>query len=321
MEFMGRLVAEATLAALGEHDGNWTAVASDVSVNNNNAIALLDRRGSSFPDWDSFAGPVTHNGANFTQMWNFDISSVAVSQNAESRSFGITGFGDKSETKPQPFESENIVMLSNGKCSSSCGGLAYMLKYQGKVKSIVLGGRPQPGPMQHPGGVKGGTVVSLNNIMDRTRRAMNYVENAPTPEEGGAPSLAKLIELGPYLLKRTRNPSQDSNIRINAANRFAPEDLSTGLPMQFKYEAADCRLWFTEETFKSREAQWDAARVQAFGFGTDAWSGCIEGSTEHKTSLSGNAELYNRGQPQNVTGYDPPNTGTQKVPLDWYNLD
>ena len=52
--------------------------------------------------------------------------------------------------------------------------------------------------------------------------------------------------------------------------------------MQFIYEAADCRVWFTGEMVSDVRAVWrEAADVMWRG------KGCVSGSTGHGSSVSG----------------------------------
>jgi hypothetical protein len=65
---------------------------------------------------------------------------------------------------------------------------------------------------------------------------------------------------------------------LNLRNEYDPEDGET--PLQFVYEAAECRLFYTLENYLERETVWQAAAKAMFGGGR-----CVEGSTKGKGSL------------------------------------
>jgi hypothetical protein len=102
---------------------------------------------------------------------------------------------------------------------------------------------------------------------------------------------------------------------VNFFNAIADGD-KTRTPLQFVYEAADCRLWYQEEHMQRIQSLWITVAAQAFGLGgATPYSLCVEGSTGHPTSLSGNAQLFGNGQIVNVTGYRPEDVSFYDDPL------
>jgi len=70
------------------------------------------------------------------------------------------------------------------------------------------------------------------------------------------------------------------------------------------YEATDCRLFYTLEHLSNAGQIWVTVAGQAFGVtDTKPYSLCVDGSTNHKSSLSGNATLFHDGNPTNVTDF------------------
>lgn len=65
--------------------------------------------------------------------------------------------------------------LHDGMCSSTCAIATELLKNQGAVRTIAVGGRPQEGPMQGVGGTKGAQVFSWDDIQLRMQAAYLYV--------------------------------------------------------------------------------------------------------------------------------------------------
>lgn len=63
----------------------------------------------------------------------------------------------------QPFKAEDIVIVYDGYCASTCTIFSELMRQQGGVKTIALGGRPNKDIIQAVGGVKG-TNVRDNRI-------------------------------------------------------------------------------------------------------------------------------------------------------------
>lgn len=83
--------------------------------------------------------------------------------------FSVIGFGNNTNetATPQPFRAQDMVMLHDGMCSSTCAIASELLKNQGAVRTIAIGGRPQTGAMQGVGGTKGAQVFSWSDIQFR----------------------------------------------------------------------------------------------------------------------------------------------------------
>ena len=64
------------------------------------------------------------------------------------------------DANAQFFAEENIVVLTNGMCSSACNNFVTMMQDMGNVKTITLGGQPDnTGAMVGVGGVQGGVAL------------------------------------------------------------------------------------------------------------------------------------------------------------------
>jgi hypothetical protein len=202
------------------------------------ARSVSNDSGHAFETWDQLFGPVQVHGDNFSQQFQLNISD------ATNDEFGglivVSGYANNSAIAPQPFESQNIIVFGDGYCGSACTILLHMLKYQGKVKSIVAGGRPQNGPAQAMGGVKGNRVEGLAD-------AMQYIgpfyDGAPADliEQANKTALKDLWDNASTL--KLRNDPNSGNVQVNIFNAIAQYD-DTQTPLQFVYEAADCRLWY-----------------------------------------------------------------------------
>jgi hypothetical protein len=158
--------------------------------------------------------------------------------------------------------------MTDGYCASTCVLLAELLKKQG-VRSLVFGGRPRHGPMQALGGVKGGQYWSLSTI---SRYVWEAHDIAVSASRMGTPilpaeELARYREIAPP-------PPQNFSLRfdvhgssgVNFRDMYGEVDETT--PLQFVYEAADCRLFFTAENYVRPASSWVAAAKVMFGNGS-----------------------------------------------------
>lgn len=74
--------------------------------------------------------------------------------------FAVTGYLNRTNFT-QPFAAENILLLYDGYCASTCTIFSEFLRVQGGVRSVTFGGRPDLDAsgnipiIQNYGGVKG----------------------------------------------------------------------------------------------------------------------------------------------------------------------
>lgn len=160
--------------------------------------------------------------------------------------------------------SSYIRQITDGRCASTCAIFAGLLKKQG-VRSIAFGGRPRLTPMQTVGGVRGGQSWSLSTISQHISHAYELALNA---SRMGKPILS-IREL--ELFKELAPPSTENfTIRfntylsssVNFRNTYAENDDIT--PLQFVYEAADCRRFYTANNYVHPASIWVAASEAMF---------------------------------------------------------
>ena len=103
---------------------------------------------------DKFA-PHIYKGDAFTQLvrWNLN-DPLTTSNSTYGFGAGITGYGNCTNFT-QPFAAEDIILLYDGYCGSTCTIFSEFMRLQGGVKSIAMGGRPNRNPIQGAGGIKG----------------------------------------------------------------------------------------------------------------------------------------------------------------------
>ncbi|MCJ1392701.1 hypothetical protein MMC18_005572 [Xylographa bjoerkii] len=254
--------------------------AVDVMVNNNG-----------FTSWGELFGPHAAYGDNFTSLMRLNLTNPLTALDTFPF-INFTGFGSRSNFTKPPFTPENIIMLTDGFCTSSCTLFAELMKMQGNVQSYVFGGRPQTGPMQALGGSKGAQVQEFTTIMEQLALASNFSQAIITLQEENEFQQyidttfagTDLANISLYVLNRTVQG------RVNLKSNIRAGDASL-TPLQFVYEAADCRLWYTPAMINDISEVWKAAATAAWGNS----SICVANSTGDPSSLSGGANATSSG--------------------------
>lgn len=119
-------------------------IAASPLIQNLTPLDLLDPQGDRFNTTDKILAPVTLQGDQFT----------AYIRQPEVPNFTLTGTGIRSDSPPALFEPQNVVLLTDGTCGSTCTIFSYLMIFQANAKTVSVGGRPQSGPMQSIGGVE-----------------------------------------------------------------------------------------------------------------------------------------------------------------------
>ena len=135
------------------------------------------------------------------------------------------------------------------------------------VRTIVAGGAPHTGPMQAVGGNRGAVLFSADEL-DEHLSQLSLLDVNDTV-------LATLPE-------RQDDEYRDSGVfttilGVNLRDQVRPNDTT---PLQFKYEAADCRIFYTLDNVYNMSRLWRDAVTASF----DNPSLCVEGSTGFRNS-------------------------------------
>lgn len=208
---------------------------------------------------DKFA-PHVYKGDNYTNLLRWNLNNPLTTTNSTyGLGIEVSGYGSLSNLT-QPFAAENIVMIYDGFCASTCTIFSEFMRLQGGVKSIAFGGRPSSGAIQGIGGIKGAQVTSFADIYTYAQIAVKS-PNA-TPED-----LAILNRLTTFPFDRSTAAS------INLRDAILPDNLNDGLPSQYVVEEADCKLYWTADMIKDVEKVWEAAATAAWGGGA-----CVAGA-------------------------------------------
>lgn len=217
-----------------------------------------------FTSWAQFFGPHPFNGDLYTTVQRENISDTLF----DNQTLGINIYGASvPATSPQLFDPKDVILLTDGLCSSACAVFVEMMHHEAGVKAVAVGGRPSPGPMQIASGTRGAQIYLAQNIDDDI--SVTEILNATTTE----------------LLPNRTTDTWIEFLSVNLRDQVRREDFEAdGTPVQFLYDAADCRIFYTADTWFNYSQLWRYA-VRAID---DPLSLCVKGSTGFAyTSVTG----------------------------------
>ena len=191
----------------------------------------------------------------YTTPSRWNLSDVHVSYN--SGGINITGYGPLANvSREQPFKAENIVLVTDGYCASTCTIFSEFLTKQGGVKTIALGGRSNNNQIQAIGGVKGTNNYGYAYIQSQAQTAVLLAENQ---------SIYNTSVLQEYYDEIVFNRAAVSP-GVNVRDGLKYQD-DSGVALQFIYEEANCRLFYTPEMTVDITAVWKSVADAQWGSG------------------------------------------------------
>jgi hypothetical protein len=191
-------------------------------------------------------GPVLRARDNFTTTVRYVLLMNPL--------FTEGGYKTPSPNQTQPFKAENILLLYNGNCGSTCATFSDMMREQGKVKTLVFGGRPSNrGLMQGVGGTKGPRQYFMRQIRRDVESAYQYATAEQKRWFARQNIETRLLFARAY-----------GNATVNFQDALREGD-SSQTPLQYRYEPADCRLYYTAEMVMDVTATWRAASDARWG--------------------------------------------------------
>lgn len=259
---------ESTLANAWQSIFNWRL---PIDVDNKN-----------FTSWKDYFGPHERHNDKFTTVSRKDLNNPF----SDDIGLDVTGYGEriKALNTNQPFEAANIVLLQDGGCGSTCAVFSEFMKTQGNVQQVVVGGKPKTGPMQGVAGSKGSQVYTWSQVFYEAYRVYDLL-----PSQQAAfnkTELGKLVNAQRPLMRSAYGRTGQTQSVINLRDNIRMNDKDV-TPLEFVYEAADCRVFYTGDMVKDVTAVWKKAADARWG---DTKNVCVEGSTGHPSSLSGGAK-------------------------------
>lgn len=247
-----------------DNDGNYRYFSSSEWVIGNR---INPATGKNYSNWDEYRGPVPDHGDEFSNLQSYNLSDQ-VFASAGFQGWVPFGYGISTPDKPPPtWAPESIVLLTDGLCTSACAYFVELMSYQAGVKTVVVGGRPTTGPMQTASGSRGARLYSSEALDYDYTNVNETIQN--------------------YAAFGRLPPRNNNDLFINFAGFNIRDQIRDGddeaIPTQFKYDAADCRLYYTLSNVYNLTQLWRDAATAAW----DDTSLCVEGSTGysvHKAS-------------------------------------
>lgn len=187
--------------------------------------------GKPFASTDDFMNPpVAKRGDYFTQIGRFN-------QLGATRPF-LPGVDFTFKGEP-PFSTQNVVILTDGQCGSTCAITVEALAGIG-VATVVTGGQPCAygnKTMQYIGGIKGYEVLNGKDLALSPDDPFN---------ENITPDLERYIP-------RPLDINYDAS--FNYRNSYTPDDHI--IPQEFIFQPADAHLWYTKQMISDRTILWN----------------------------------------------------------------
>ena len=171
LDFLGQGISRAAQNATSSFPNDIQLQESEGASQGLNYAADLSITGTAFSSWAEVYGPQQAHGDNFTILIRLNLTDPLLAFDV-APNIVFTGFGNRSNLTTSPFAAGNIIMLTDGFCSSACAVFAEFMKTQAGVKSATLGGRPEnKGPMQSVGGSKGFQYEAFDSLYEFIRIA------------------------------------------------------------------------------------------------------------------------------------------------------
>ncbi|KAH8882569.1 pyridine nucleotide-disulfide oxidoreductase family protein [Thozetella sp. PMI_491] len=252
-----------------------------------------------FSSFDDKFAPHVYKDTKYTNRMRWDLNDDLTTTNV---TYGvdieISGYGTRSNLT-QPFAAENIVILYDGFCASTCTLASEFLRVKAGVKSVAFGGRPTEGLIQGVGGVKGAQVLQFSEIYSMAQDGLEFAE---TDEQKAALERYSIVPL----LRSTAGA-------VNVRDQILPGNVNDGVPAQFVQEPADCRLYWTAPMITDATAVWKAAADSAFN-----GAKCAAGGISKPAKRDPKSTFTGAGKSRNppLTAERRAELASRKVPTD-----
>jgi Peptidase family S41 len=218
---------------------NWDWLAQPMNYRSD-----LTEEGKPFTSWAEKYGPHPANGDLHTTVQRWDLND----------SFGpyysgldqLTGHG--LPTLDLPFKAEDMVIMYDGYCASTCTIFSEFMRRQAGVDTIAMGGRPNDDIIQAVGGTKGTNNWGWSDVIWFVL-SMYDKASQDVKEKWSSSELASFNTFLPF--KRMITAPQ-----LNMRDGVRPGGETT--PLQFIVEPADCRLYYTPEMVVDVTKMWSS---------------------------------------------------------------
>ncbi|WKT54095.1 hypothetical protein QSH57_004679 [Fusarium oxysporum f. sp. vasinfectum] len=239
------------------------------------SVEVTPDQEAGFESYEEFLGDTTQLGTPVSSLF----ASFNFTETSGNSDTPIRGYAGRPLNKTQPFKAENILIIGDGFCASTCPIFVNMMTNIGGARALSFGGHPNGQPMQIMGGVRGSQTLTFDNIATVVSAAKSVFRETPeklefmTKEEN-----ERFMKVAPRPLDEF--PIKLRSGQVNFLNAYQEGD--NDLPLQFQYQAGDCRLYYTAENIYHPKTMWKSAKEAIWGNGS-----CVKGSTGGTGSLEG----------------------------------
>lgn len=263
----------------------------------------LDDNLNPFSDWTDLYGPTTFNNDKFTNLLRYNLSDpLTTSSDTYGIGIEMTGYGDRSNFTEDPFKAEDIVILSDGICASTCSLFAELMVQQSGVRTIAVGGRPNGGPMQPVGGTKGSMVLAADFLQSAAYIVIENFAMSTSQQK----NWSAILPNGFGIAAAEATVNFQDNIRKGLEK--------DGTPTQFLNDTASCRIWYEPKNYLNVTSLWEKTALAAFGNngGLDD-SKCVTGSVTSQEAQQGQGA----GNPTTSSGTAKPSKSKGAAAAAW----
>jgi hypothetical protein len=242
--------------------------------------AYLDQKLEKFASWEAMYPPTRFYNDTFTALLKYNLSDPLLTTN-ERLGAGIvpTSYGTRSNFTEDPFRAEDLTILTDGICASTCSIFTELMVQQSNVKTIAVGGRPQLGPMVAVGGTKGTQVLPYTYLQGFS--ILVLAAFATTPQ--------KKLDWAKFVPSTFSIAVQDAGVNFQDNIRVGLE--KDGIPTQFLNDTASCRIWYEPQMYLNVTKLWEKTAEVAFGSNGGLDSGkCVAGSVSTREQQTGRGE-------------------------------
>ena len=195
--------------------------------------------GQNFTSWADYFGPIAEHDDFFTRVQRNNLSSPIFTQ--QRAGIVVHGFADRMAASPPPFPARDVIVLTDAHCSGACARFVEMMRTEGGARTVVAGGRPDTSPMQTVGGNKGAESYTAYDL-DWDSAIAFTLDGSDQSFASGLPLYQDPVD---FIL-----PYAGFNLK-DALRR------GSNIPLQFTYDPADCRIFYTTWTFYNYINLWN----------------------------------------------------------------
>lgn len=279
----------------GKSISSWdrmTALNTNLYFSPFSKAAFTDANGADFGTWSDMYPPVQHRGDSFTSLLKYNLSDPATTS-SERLGIGITvtGYNSRSDFTSDPFRAEDIVILSDGICASTCAIFLELMVQQSGVRTVAVGGRPTHGPMVPVGGTKGTLVTPSDFLQGIAQYAIVQFATSRTQQREWASFMPN-----PFAIAV-------SDASVNFQDNIRKGLENAGVPTQFLNDTASCRIWYEPGMYLNVSSLWERTAEVVWGNNGALNEGaCVSGSVTSREQQTGGGDSNPNGIEDGTAG-------------------